>query len=145
MNIGCALCGNEGPSYWIATRAEEGPDSCEPDLFEPNSGPNEAYILGTTGQALELPELRVCGQGDDWFIVDKERNRGARFIIEFIRQRGDIDLFLYTPNLELIDYDIDGLGAHAVTIDDSLPNGSYYIRVALFGGGTHTYRGRLEP
>ena len=34
---------------------------------------------------------------------------------------------------------------YAVTIDESLPNGSYYIRVALFGGGTHTYRGRLEP
>jgi len=145
LNVDCRLCGNVGTPYWIASRAEPQDGNCPEDIFEPNQGPNNAALIARTGDATELPDMTVCDHDEDWYLIDKVNDSSLRFTIEFVRQRGDIDLFLYSDSLELIDYDIDGSGEHQVFIDAALPEGTYFVRVALFGGGRHTYTGRIQP
>lgn len=136
--ITCGDCVPAGNPYWIATRPMD-VEPCSPDPLEPNDTVEDATFLAP-GEDIDLPELNVCGGHDDWYRVLKESNRTIEFHAEFLSQRGDIDILVYSESMELVTWAITGTNGHRMVLDNELPPGIYFIQVALFGSGENQYR-----
>ena len=60
--------------------------------------------------------------------------------IDFLSQRGDIDVLVYTEDMELVRSEITGTDGHRILLDNTLPSGEFFVQIALFGSGENQYR-----
>ena len=137
-HISCRECPSAGSPYWLATRPEA-VESCSPDPFEPNDEQNAATRL-TPDADIGPIELTVCGGRDDWYLLRRQPDQVMELDIDFLSQRGDIDVLVYTEDMELVRSEITGTDGHRILLDNELPSGEFFVQIALFGSGENQYR-----
>jgi|GEM_PF-996841 len=101
-------------------------DLCLPDLFESNDSVNEPAVI----QNSTFPGLTACPADEDWFSISAATGEQIQLTAAFPHAEGDIDLFLYEINGNLL------ASSSTVTDDedityDVLVGGDFYVQVVL--------------
>jgi hypothetical protein len=84
---------------------------CDNDAYEPNDNQFQATVLTdmtftSSGNdwILELIGLESCRPGpSDWYALDIDQGDALSFLVRFSGADGDIDAFLYDPDLATLD------------------------------------------
>jgi hypothetical protein len=108
---------------------------CNDDPFEPNN----SSLQATTIVAANYPGLQVCPGNEDWFRVFVAQGQRLDVSIQFNHAAGDLDLELFSPALQLIDFSYSASNSETVTVLNAPAAGHYYARVFGFQGAPNLY------
>ena len=93
------------------------------DTFEDNDSSNSATPI----PAGNYPNLRCYD--DDWYKIHLVRGDGINITINFVNAYGNLDLYLYDPNLSQIDSSTTNVNTEVVSATAAV-DGYYYVKVS---------------
>jgi hypothetical protein len=130
---------NTNQTYTLTVNAIPRPDTCDPDVNEPDGSTDTAGALALTNQAGSADAIR-CGSVDvDHWAITVPANEGGQVAVDFTHTEGDLILELLDSDGNELDEANDsssgdtGGSTEILPIPPSGSEQTYYAKVRLFG------------
>lgn len=112
----------------------------EDDSYESNNTFNEAYELGndTNGSLNSIAGTGISWDDDYYEITIPTGAESLEVELEFSHNAGDLDLYIYDSNNELLESSVSATDNELITLTD-LEAGSYYVKVVPYEVSGNVY------